>query len=179
MADELVHGFWSDSRRICLRLAGCPGECSSAFARNDPCARNLILDGIVIWCVVWALLSAIRAILRQRYVPKVLLVLVCGIPALAGVTGYYLSDFNLLRTITTMRTISGTQRMSFWFIDHRPWILGFIAATILGLVNFNIQRSLRELGANVCHQCEYDLTGNVSGVCPECGTKIASRSKRG
>jgi hypothetical protein len=24
-----------------------------------------------------------------------------------------------------------------------------------------------------CAQCGYDLTGNASGVCPECGTKIA------
>ncbi len=23
-----------------------------------------------------------------------------------------------------------------------------------------------------CQQCDYDLTGNVSGVCPECGTAI-------
>lgn len=23
-----------------------------------------------------------------------------------------------------------------------------------------------------CHQCDYDLTGNVSGICPECGTPI-------
>lgn len=25
---------------------------------------------------------------------------------------------------------------------------------------------------NRCHQCDYDLTGNVSGICPECGTPI-------
>ena len=25
-----------------------------------------------------------------------------------------------------------------------------------------------------CAICEYDLTGNLSGVCPECGTKIES-----
>jgi hypothetical protein len=24
----------------------------------------------------------------------------------------------------------------------------------------------------LCHRCGYDLTGNISGVCPECGTKI-------
>jgi hypothetical protein len=24
-----------------------------------------------------------------------------------------------------------------------------------------------------CPRCDYDLTGNVSGVCPECGTKLA------
>ena len=28
--------------------------------------------------------------------------------------------------------------------------------------------------AGHCRECGYDLTGNVSGVCPECGTKIES-----
>lgn len=27
---------------------------------------------------------------------------------------------------------------------------------------------------NGCSRCGYDLTGNVSGVCPECGTPIAT-----
>ena len=26
-----------------------------------------------------------------------------------------------------------------------------------------------------CQKCGYDLTGNVSGVCPECGTEVARR----
>jgi hypothetical protein len=30
---------------------------------------------------------------------------------------------------------------------------------------------LRRLGR--CLQCEYDLTGNVSGICPECGVAVA------
>jgi len=25
---------------------------------------------------------------------------------------------------------------------------------------------------HLCHQCEYDLTGNEGGVCPECGTSV-------
>ncbi len=29
------------------------------------------------------------------------------------------------------------------------------------------------LSPNLCHDCGYDLTGNVSGRCPECGTAIA------
>ena len=28
-------------------------------------------------------------------------------------------------------------------------------------------------GAHLCPRCGYDLTGNVSGVCPECGTARA------
>ena len=31
---------------------------------------------------------------------------------------------------------------------------------------------VRLLSPNLCRQCAYDLTGNVSGRCPECGTPI-------
>ncbi len=31
-----------------------------------------------------------------------------------------------------------------------------------------IWRKRRQVG--ICVECDYDLTGNVSGVCPECGT---------
>ncbi len=30
---------------------------------------------------------------------------------------------------------------------------------------------------NICINCEYDLTGNVSGICPECGEKIEPRDQ--
>lgn len=33
-------------------------------------------------------------------------------------------------------------------------------------------RSRNKPGAAYCPACQYNLTGNVSGVCPECGTKI-------
>lgn len=29
-----------------------------------------------------------------------------------------------------------------------------------------------------CRQCDYDLTGNVSGVCPECGTRVSKAASR-
>ena len=39
-----------------------------------------------------------------------------------------------------------------------------------------MQRSLRQelakTGSPVCIECGYNLTGNVSGVCPECGERI-------
>lgn len=28
-----------------------------------------------------------------------------------------------------------------------------------------------------CRRCRYDLTGNTSGVCPECGTPIPAKAK--
>jgi len=30
----------------------------------------------------------------------------------------------------------------------------------------------------LCEKCDYDLTGNESGICPECGTPIAHECAR-
>ena len=35
------------------------------------------------------------------------------------------------------------------------------------------RRNARAPSGPVCYDCGYNLTGNVSGVCPECGTVIA------
>ncbi len=41
----------------------------------------------------------------------------------------------------------------------------------LGLVRWLFRRIVVQTGS-LCRTCDYDLTGNVSGVCPECGTAI-------
>jgi len=33
----------------------------------------------------------------------------------------------------------------------------------------------RRFFGHICTDCKYDLTGNLSGICPECGTKIQRR----
>jgi len=41
----------------------------------------------------------------------------------------------------------------------------------------NLRRMVRrELGLS-CRICDYDLTGNVSGICPECGTPITAKGR--
>ncbi|RIL10155.1 MAG: hypothetical protein DCC75_04980 [Proteobacteria bacterium] len=47
-----------------------------------------------------------------------------------------------------------------------------IAAIYLGLKELQINRR-RKL--NLCTNCRYDLRGNTSGICPECGTVMADR----
>ena len=46
----------------------------------------------------------------------------------------------------------------------------------LWLCRSRLQRPMREYlnssGMRVCMDCGYNLTGNVSGVCPECGEQI-------
>jgi hypothetical protein len=46
----------------------------------------------------------------------------------------------------------------------------------VGLTGFLFWRDRRRVSpANCCTACGYDLTGNASGVCPECGASITSR----
>ena len=54
------------------------------------------------------------------------------------------------------------------------WLLTGIAAIL------PVRRALRwyrlyRMGPNACGCCGYNLTGNTSGVCPECGTSVASK----
>jgi hypothetical protein len=36
--------------------------------------------------------------------------------------------------------------------------------------------SFRRIGQGCCESCGYDLTGNTSGVCPECATLVADKA---
>jgi hypothetical protein len=42
-------------------------------------------------------------------------------------------------------------------------------ATFVVVFAYWLRRRWRETGLPICRGCGYDLTGNVSGVCPECG----------
>ena len=59
--------------------------------------------------------------------------------------------------------------------DFRVFLLAPPCA-VLGLYEIHIVRQLRAKRRHQsgrCIKCAYDLTGNVSGVCPECGVAIA------
>jgi hypothetical protein len=65
----------------------------------------------------------------------------------------------------------------------RTWFMfpfRYFAAVLLLLpvIRFGILPMVRWIKskrrAGGCRKCGYDLTGNVSGVCPECGSKIAT-----
>jgi hypothetical protein len=49
---------------------------------------------------------------------------------------------------------------------------------LVGLAGLAWWRKSGNFGQNQCPQCAYDLTGNVSGICPECGNPIGSTGKR-
>lgn len=54
-----------------------------------------------------------------------------------------------------------------WYAGLSPVPCGALALLLIG-GNKRRNRLLR----GQCHVCKYNLTGNVSGICPECGTPI-------
>jgi len=58
------------------------------------------------------------------------------------------------------------------FIVHLAWIaaLGAVLPTLWCIRKY---RALSARSPGACRRCSYDLTGNISGVCPECGTPCA------
>ncbi len=50
------------------------------------------------------------------------------------------------------------------------WMLFF---SFKKTIRRTLWRVLADEGCPCCQSCGYDLTGNVSGVCSECGTKIS------
>jgi hypothetical protein len=55
---------------------------------------------------------------------------------------------------------------AFWLI-----LTGYLALLALRFVR------ARRIKPGHCNQCGYSLTGNTSGVCPECGTPVAGKAE--
>jgi hypothetical protein len=58
---------------------------------------------------------------------------------------------------------------------HYVWP-ALLALAAAGLARLLQRRTIRRqrLRAGLCVECAYNLTGNTSGVCPECGSRISA-----
>jgi len=75
-----------------------------------------------------------------------------------------------------------------WHVGNRPFIAiaaphWFVAAALALLTvpwiksKLAHRQRMRRAGQRQCISCGYDLTGNTSGVCPECGTPLPDESE--
>jgi hypothetical protein len=59
-----------------------------------------------------------------------------------------------------------------WFISPRDWQLMLLLAILPALSLARFFRTRARIAKGGCVACGYNLTGNASGACPECGTRI-------
>jgi len=59
-----------------------------------------------------------------------------------------------------------------------PWWMVILLTSVLPAtwLAARVWNKRRKLGPNVCPACGYDLTGNETGVCPECGVGIQTET---
>lgn len=95
-------------------------------------------------------------------------------PGMGRVSMSRLPDFSLLgfgwgrwSAIVGDGWRTGPVNGSYLSIPFWPLLLLFMLLPVLWAVGAARQRRNRRIG--LCPSCGYDLTGNVSGVCPECG----------
>ena len=64
-----------------------------------------------------------------------------------------------------------------WRVSLWPIILLLVVSQLL-LMRRTVFLPHRRRMRGMCTRCGYDLTGNTSGVCPECGTTIEARGAK-
>lgn len=84
--------------------------------------------------------------------------------------------------------VEGAWQYDSWWLDHlrinirrnHAWIPLWIPALALLLPAVVMWRhDLRQVAPGHCRKCNYDLTGNVSGRCPECGAPLPPLARPG
>lgn len=111
---------------------------------------------------------------------------VLAIPPLVG-AACILVAYPIARSWLERRSLESASAVLSIFVAPAPLVLvklGFYrTALIAGPAGMLIAALALRLTLPViydrpgeCHCCGYDLTGNVSGICPECGTGIAGDS---
>lgn len=64
---------------------------------------------------------------------------------------------------------------NWWRLQFPVYVLVTPFTVLLGVLSIPWWRRLRRRRRGCCLACGYDLTGNVSGACPECGAAVAAR----
>lgn len=126
----------------------------------------------VLWALLWTGAGWVLAARKRIWDPMPWSWMIVLVPVVIGLLSALAQARFLFFAEVRVRT-SG----QFAWLDYAMTMIPFAEGIVLGLVLLVQARIWRALGraGHYC-KCGYDLTGNLSGVCPECGTKIERRA---
>ncbi|MBP7745280.1 MAG: hypothetical protein KA383_04055 [Phycisphaerae bacterium] len=160
---------------VCFAVAECTG-----FYLRTPDTRALdhwLWQGLFLWPFVGLAAGGIMHGISGRPPREARLWPVIVPPLLAAVWLAAAEGGEQYRRYVEARA-SGIPRYSFWWDIGIPLIgvaMPLVAWGMMSLPLWAFSRAWRlPITPGKCPTCDYDLTGNTSGVCPECGTRIVS-----
>ena len=74
--------------------------------------------------------------------------------------------------LSGVRHDAGYLNRPMWIVAFPYWPLIPLCGAYSGRFLYLAVRAVRRTRRGLCASCGYDLTGNVSGTCPECGTPV-------
>lgn len=119
--------------------------------------ESAIAQTVIVTAMALAYQAVRRPLDRALAIPFVLFPLTVGVIA----SGFQLG--------TSFQVSHDRQHWSVVFFVVLPAIGGFMLSLLLLFETWILCRPHYSLG---CQECGYDLTGNVSGKCPECGRPV-------
>ncbi len=137
--------------------------------------ENRVVECILLWtaaCWVYGWLCVVNGRGRGRAVPMLRFAMVPIVASLV-IAGYNLRQ----RALAHAPTGPGASQLAVLGIvlALSPIVYGVTGSLLLYL---HVRRWRRMCRTGVCERCEYDLTGNVSGVCPECGRSTSESDRQ-
>jgi hypothetical protein len=140
-------------------LVDCPDVTAVRLARKTfPWAMLLVLVVVVLGAALIAFQGSLPALLRRP-----ITYVVTAIMLVSGLS------YGRQRWVEVEYAGPDGPRRAYF--RRERLLLGSASGRTRRLLDEIEARVLR--GAGHCPRCNYDLTGNVSGVCPECGTRPA------
>ena len=118
---------------------------------------------MLLYLSICACISLIIQCLVRRYARAALIAFVACL-AVPHVVGF-------IKTNDARRLIPGLATVVFTAQYALPLILG-IGFGVQCMRRMMAKAGSAKLAAPHCRCCSYDLTGNTSGICPECGTPV-------
>lgn len=167
---------------------GCAISPTWDYHRIDPRYEDLIWDRILVWQIADTSWGA------RTIIPIWPLMVLCFVGAAritASLPEFVVRKYKIIvETVTRSVLILSIFALGYGPVDR--WLAGigslnqinwafYAASKVLSLIVVGVwagKRMIRELRAmnGCCNICGYDLKGNLSGMCPECGIVIASKN---
>ena len=161
----------------CLGLGVCSAHAISVTrgwyigvcSRADGSLGSIVLECIAMWFVLWAIYGVLHA---RRPAGGILAVFVSVPPLAAGIVATAIDAPRAWALPWSTSWVSNTAACL-------PSVFGlWVSAWLAYFIAFGSTRLHRPSASPRCTSCGYDLTGNISGRCPECGTPLQRETQR-